>query len=1035
MFAPARGGRDFLSLIVSRPCEMRYKYIRLILFDEMKGSLMSLRGISFVITIFLLCGNLSLPTWAQENRELVVLKGKAGVEAVFEVRDSFGRWIAYRDVDSGHNWDISGHYFRLLTTNGQHASGGENRFTRVTKNSTQITLEMDISSPLLTVRQTYSFCEDNRTLRIQTSLRSRGKSITIKQIGLLEITVSGEKLHLTGPNFISFPVFGERIFAGIEHPSAECGVQNDTLSLSQSPYKILGKDWIDLPAAVFGSASDQDFFIADEEGLRRAFIRYLDGVRIKPNDMHIHYNDWWTSPQPSSEAFVLKNINTLKKNLYDETGFFFDSYALDEGWADRHSVWEINKDNFPDGFKKIRDMLSRVGSRPGLWISPSGLYPNSLDNHWLSSQGYEVTPNERLGLNPCLAVGGHYQTTLKKILQKHVHDNNLAHVKFDGFVPSCDVSTHGHPTGLESYLPVAEGLMEIFDTLRAIDPNIALEPTCFGYQASPWWLMHVPFNIGPFGDDSPKGRSPSPDWIESMTTARDIRNLEGRDAFLMPGSALQTFDIVIQSPGAFQNHAVMAIGRGRWFISCYINPAFMDAEEWQFFAELMTWARHNRQFLQEPIPIGGNPSLRQAYGYAFREKKRELYCLRNPWMEETFIDIPRSPMNTDPREVRSLYPRRENIAKLKAEESLPGIHLGPYETKFIEIVTIDMQKIPEVENQTQNSKVSVTWNPSQPFSVTSTLFKDEPQAFGASWSCPEGDTKETRMLKLEGDLEVKGALQTNLSILCEGRSIKSAFPQVVLTIDGNQCPVQISRSVGAFSAGGYTDEDWVWIMTPFPEGKHHVALTVKAFTNSASFGVFLRGTVEAHDSLVPFESGPGFPLYQPELINWSHVIVSPTVPAIDTFRLEPIRRHINHINGIYLDTMDWIEATAGWGQIQLNHSIKGQSMTMGGQIFHRGIGTHAFSRIVYKRPENHDIFAATIGCDQKALVGSLVFVVEGDGKELFRSPVFRADSMPESIRVPIGGINEIALVLEDGGDRINADHGNWANARFLQEHQ
>jgi len=83
-------------------------------------------------------------------------------------------------------------------------------------------------------------------------------------------------------------------------------------------------------------------------------------------------------------------------------------------------------------------------------------------------------------------------------------------------------------------------------------------------------------------------------------------------------------------------------------------------------------------------------------------------------------------------------------------------------------------------------------------------------------------------------------------------------------------------------------------------------------------------------------------------------------------------RKIEHINGICLDKTEWISATTGWREVQLNHSIKGQIMTMGGQIFHRGIGTHAFSRIAYKRPGNHDMFAATIGCDQKALVGSLV---------------------------------------------------------------
>ncbi len=495
------------------------------------------------------------PGRAQENSELVVLKGNGEVEAIFEVSGGSCKWIAYQEVDSGKRWKISGPYFNLLTFEGKYFDLNDNGKVRITRDSTEIRIETEILSPSLTVRQIYSFGKDDRTLRIQTSLRSRGDSLSIKKIGLLEIVVSGEKLHLTGPNYVSFPIFGERVFAGLEHPSALCQVQDDTLSISQPLNKIINEDWVDLPAAVFGSASDRDFLRAGEEALRQSFIRYLETIRIIPDDMHIHYNDWWTAPQPSSEAFVLSNINTLKKDLFENTGFFFDSYALDEGWADRHSVWEINKNDFPNGFKNIRERLDLLGSRPGLWISPSSLYPHSLDNQWLSAHGYEVTPHKTKGLNACLARGGKYQVSFKRIIQKHVRDGNLAHVKFDGFVPSCDVPTHGHPAGLESYLPIAEGLKEVFDSLREIDPNIALEPTCFGYQASPWWLMHVPFIIGPFGDDSPKGRSPSPDWIESMTTARDIRNLQGRDAFLMPSSALQCFDIVVQSPGAFQNHA------------------------------------------------------------------------------------------------------------------------------------------------------------------------------------------------------------------------------------------------------------------------------------------------------------------------------------------------------------------------------------------------------------------------------------------------------------------------------------------------
>jgi hypothetical protein len=987
---------------------------------------------SFLLAVILLNIKLSHPGLTDGNRNLIILKGRTGVEAVFEVSDSTCRWIAHRDVGSGRCWDISGPYYRLLTKDGKQASGDEKRYTRILKDPIQLTLETDISDPPLTVRQNYSFCQDGKTLRVRTSLRSGNEALTIQEISLLEIVVAGEKFRLTGPGHVSFPIFGERIFAGVEHPSAECRAQGDTLSVSQSPFTQLTDDWIEFPAAIIGTASAQDFSLAGEEGLRRAFISYLDGVRIKPEDIHVHYNDWWTAPQPSSETFVLTNIEELKKNLYDRTGFFFDSYALDEGWADRHAVWEINKNNFPDGFHKIRQSLARLGSRPGLWISPGSLYPNSLDNLWLEKQGYEVTPNDRIGLNACMAIGGKYQTTLKNVLLKHVRAADLAHVKFDGFIPSCNVPTHGHPTGLASYLPITDGMIDIFQALREADKNIALEPTCFGYQASPWWLMHVPFIIGPFGDDSPKGRCPSPEWIEAMTTARDIRNLEGRDKFLMPGSALQCFDIVVQCPGLFQNHAVMAVGRGRWFISCYINPTFMDAAEWQFFSDLMVWTRYNREFLQEPLPIGGDPALRQAYGYAFINPSRELYCLRNPWMAETSVQIPATLLSSFPREIRTIYPRRQILARLKADEVSLSVHLGPYDTKFVEIVPIDSSQAENDLEQEQETGATVDWHPRQTPSVETITFKSGTEPFGLNWSSPQGDTQAIRIFKLEGELEIKDWITSDLYILCEGLTVKSAFPQAELTIDGTKSPFQVSRSVGSFFAGGYTDEDWVWFKSPLSAGRHHLLIQVKAFTPSANFAVFLCGSVAAPPSPPVFESGPAFPLFHPEFVECSYALVIPGGNEMDILAPRSVLSPVERIDGVYLDALGWISATVGWGKIHINGTVKGQPMTMGGQIFHRGIGTHAFSKIVYHCPEDITTFAATIGCDQKALVGSVVFVLEGDGRELFRSPVLRADSTPLDITVPVRGISELALIVEDGGDRIAADHGNWANARFLK---
>lgn len=142
-------------------------------------------------------------------------------------------------------------------------------------------------------------------------------------------------------------------------------------------------------------------------------------------------------------------------------------------------------------------------------------------------------------------------------------------------------------------------------------------------------------------------------------------------------------------------------------------------------------------------------------------------------------------------------------------------------------------------------------------------------------------------------------------------------------------------------------------------------------------------------------------------------------------------REIVHIDGVFLDALEWTEASAGWGEVRRNQSVMGRAMTMGGRRYVRGIGTHAVSRVTYELPEGFRTFAATIGCDQEVWANSVVFVVMADGRELYRSPLMRRDTPVVDIEVPIQGVRQLTLVLEDGGDGINADHGNWADARLL----
>jgi len=217
-----------------------------------------------------------------------------------------------------------------------------------------------------------------------------------------------------------------------------------------------------------------------------------------------------------------------------------------------------------------------------------------------------------------------------------------------------------------------------------------------------------------------------------------------------------------------------------------------------------------------------------------------------------------------------------------------------------------------------------------------------------------------------------------------------------------------------------------------PEGRHTVDVRLNPAAAASTVAVFVRGAAPARPSDAPFDSAPAFPLYRPELRSWSRTLIPPVACNTGAAVVQRRPREISTIDGVYLDTLTWSEATAGWGEVRLNRSVMNKPMTMAGRRYLRGIGTHAGSRIDYALPGGFKTFAATAGYDQEVRGGSVVFVVKGDDRELFRSPVAGRDTSPIEIRVPLDGVSRLSLIVEDAGDGIAADHANWADARLLK---
>lgn len=120
---------------------------------------------------------------------------------------------------------------------------------------------------------------------------------------------------------------------------------------------------------------------------------------------------------------------------------------------------------------------------------------------------------------------------------------------------------------------------------------------------------------------------------------------------------------------------------------------------------------------------------------------------------------------------------------------------------------------------------------------------------------------------------------------------------------------------------------------------------------------------------------------------------------------------------------------------QKDKNAQGESMDIGGFIYHGGIGVHASSRLVYKLDGKFRRFLADIGIDGRLEKnGSVVFRVFGDGKEIYRSPLVQGRISGGGIPVDISveGVKELTLEVHPTTDLDQGDLANWGAARLLR---
>ncbi|MHB0998744.1 MAG: NPCBM/NEW2 domain-containing protein [Armatimonadota bacterium] len=832
----------------------------------------------------------------------------------------------------------------------------------------------------------------------------------------------------------SLPFFKEGFFAGIEFPIASNRSDtNGMIEIAHSPgIRLVPGKWYESRRVVYGITQP-----GDEQS---AFERYIIKHGKVIDKLHINYNSWWTTPPPFNEKQVLDVLNQFREHLYEPYRVSFDSFLLDDGWMNSNTIWQIDKNRFPDDFTNVKQAAEKIGSHLGLWMSPSSAYPGSLDNNWAKSQGYETyeLPGLAGRLFLCHAApkyGGEIKKWIPEILKQW--DTRL--VKTDAIMLYCSESGHGHEPGDLSYERMGESLTEFFNAIRKVNPKVIIEPFGLGYDPSPWWLFYTDEMLTCQGDDAPPARVPSPVGRESNTSARDYFNLQAAALNPSPIRGQEVVGLIHQTRDDFMNDGVTVLLRGHLFFPLYMNPKYMTSQRWENIAGLIKWARCNDGVLKETVPLlpvswqkGGIPRFtdagdmpREPYGYAHFTSSKGFVHLRNPWIADQSYKIV-----LDERIGVSKKASGLSAVSLYPEIRLYGRNLKYGDTLDVDLAAYETLVLSFSKSQPVNGVTPVdsqkTW-----IQISGNDVKLDRVDFGSSSSLqadsssPIGDAPSYIRTQIKTDLQISSP-EAKLLVLIEGEQ-DLARPYGLLQVDGKQIEMNVRPSSGIWSSTGLkAREYWTFLEAPLQTGRYPVSVQVFAGNDCKRMSIWVLASKPGGKQAAYLNALP-----QPENISLGSLCL---LSDIDTSQIDSaiteIERPVHKINGIYLDTLEPVSVDQGWGTLQKNRSVWEKPMSIGNRSFIRGLGTHAPSKIVYALDGKYSRFQSCVGGDA-AHYPTVTFEVWVDGIKRWESGLMTHDDEAKQVDIDIKGVHKLELITGDGGNGLSGDHADWADAVLL----
>ena len=303
-------------------------------------------------------------------------------------------------------------------------------------------------------------------------------------------------------------------------------------------------------------------------------------------------------------------------------------------------------------------------------------------------------------------------------------------------------------------------------------------------------------------------------------------------------------------------------------------------------------------------------------------------------------------------------------------------------------------------------------------------FREAAAWHGPDWTCPLGNVSSAIRLTCEANVRVT-APHTELLLLYEGKQTPAA-PVGRLTVNGRQVEVKTTSSDAGWAAAVLpVHEHWLFVRAPLEKGDNAIFLDQFASHDCTQVSAWLWATKPGEASTNPKS------LPQPELISLdgASLLASTDVARLPS-ETERVDRPVERIDGRFLDALEPVSVSQGWGTLQKNRSVWEKPLTIGNRRFLRGLGTHAPSTIVFSLDGQYRRFQAWAGADANTRP-SVTFEVWVDGVQKWHSGLMTRETPAAWVDVDISGAKTLKLVVGDAGD-LTSDHADWAEAKLLR---